>query len=210
MRRRRPQRGALAERLASVTAIWGGVRARGAETFLKCSRGAAGRPTHTRLPPLPLFGLAGSLAAAWIPPEPLPSMLSATPIASRRRIFGLRKPFWEQPVDAYVCSGRFRPNASLLYEHMFSSVPHLLRAALDTTVALLTLEDGEEVRREAEWEGRCPGAYRSESGRRLSAPAASSAGFSVAQGSQQAARGSRSTCSARSRCRAARSAATAR
>lgn len=196
MRRRRPQRGALAERLASVTAIWGGVRARGPGTCLKS------------------------------PASPAEVDSSATPVASRRQIFGLPKPFLGSRADAYVCSGRFRPNPSLLYEHMFSSVPQLLRNVLDTTVVLLTLEDGEEARREAEWEGRCP-----QSGRRLSAPVASSAGFaartlstvdahggaardaqrlSAARGSQQAARALRSTCSARSRCIAERSAATAR
>jgi hypothetical protein len=52
---------------------------------------------------------------------------------------------------------------------MFSLTPHL-RNARALTVAFLTLEDGEETRREADWEGR-----RIEHLRRPSAPAVSSA-----------------------------------
>jgi hypothetical protein len=58
---------------------------------------------------------------------------------------------------------------------MFSRTTHL-RNAKAWTVALLTLEDGEEARREAEWEGRC---YEHE--RRPSAPAVSSAARGTAR-----------------------------
>jgi hypothetical protein len=90
----------------------------------------------------------------------------------------LPKPNSFDSSDAYVCSPRFRPALLLSYEHMFSSnlpnpnmrgrLTSRLRTAKDLTVAFLTLEDGEEARREADWEGRCSLA------RRPSAPAASS------------------------------------
>jgi hypothetical protein len=58
---------------------------------------------------------------------------------------------------------------------MFPPTPQRLRDALDVAVSLLTLEDGEEARREAEWEGRCPHSRD----RRLSAPGGLRRGVTV-------------------------------
>src|ERR1700730_8723277 len=91
---------------------------------------------------------------------------------------------------------------------MFSFAPHLLRNAKDLAVAFLTLEDGEEARREAGWEGRSSARMR-----RPPAPAASIAEWcgssadasvarlSVARVSPQATRALRSHCSTRSHCK---------
>ena len=151
----------------------------------------------------------------------------ATPVAVLPLRFGSLKRFLGFPRDAYVCSCQVRPMPVVLYEHMFSSIPIFCATPSTSRLPFLTLEDGEEARREAEWEGRCP-----ERSRRLSAPATSRAErrigpvglqpaglsaapaigasprVSAARVSPRAAHAWRSTCSARSRCKEQRSAAT--
>jgi hypothetical protein len=190
MRRRRPQRGALAERLASVTAMCRCSPARGQDLPGRCAvpraphrdrmLGAAIRPWPRTIPQRAPVGPSELCDRH---PMSLTNRASATLVAMTGQIFGLPKPFSTIRVDTYVCSTRFRPMVCLLYEHMFSQ---LLRDALETTVALLTLEDGEEAYREAEWEGRTCLSHLEQTGtgcpqwsRRLSAPVASGAGYTA-------------------------------